>query len=180
MTDVKTLSTRIVYRNPWMTVREDDIERGDGHRGIYGVVEKRDFAVVAAIQDGVVYLVQQYRYAVGARYWELPQGAWPPGSTPGTPLALAVAELREETGIVAKTMQHVTRLYQGYGYSTQSFDLFLARDLTFGEQELEAEEQDLICRPFQLDDVITMITGGEITDAVTVAAFGMLKLKGLL
>lgn len=180
MNEVKTLSSRIVYHNPWMTVREDEIEFGDGHRGIYGVVEKRDFAVVAAIEHGQVHLVQQYRYAVGARHWELPQGAWAPGKTPGEPLELARNELREETGIVAATMRHVCRLHQGYGYSTQCFDFFLASGLTFGEQELEAEEQGLISRAFAVGEALAMIDRGEITDAVTVAAFGMLKLKGWL
>ena len=52
--EIKTLSTKVVYANPWMTVREDAIERADGSPGIYGVVEKPDFAVVAAIEDDVV------------------------------------------------------------------------------------------------------------------------------
>jgi ADP-ribose pyrophosphatase len=178
MREVKTLSSRIVYQNKWMTVREDAIERKDGSRGIYGVVDKPDFAVVAAMQGDEVYLVQQYRYPVAARFWELPQGSWSAGT--GTALELAQSELREETGIAAKSMQHVARLHEAYGYSTQSFDVFVATDLTFGEQELEAEEQGLVCQAFKVEDAIAMLCRGEITDAVTVAAFGLLRLKGHL
>lgn len=60
--EIRTLSSHVVDANRWMTVREDAVERGDGSRGIYGVVEKPDFAVIAAIQDGRVHLVEQYRY----------------------------------------------------------------------------------------------------------------------
>ena len=174
---MKTLSSRIVYQNRWMTVREDDIQRPDGSQGIYGVVDKPDFAVIAAIAQGQVYLVEQYRYPIQARRWELPQGSW--GSGSGSALDLARTELREETGIMAQKMQHIARLHEAYGYSTQAFDVFLATDLTQGKQDLELEEQDLICRAFPIEEAVKMICEGVITDAVTVAAFGMLRLKTL-
>ena len=41
---VRTTSSREVYRNPWLRVREDTVERDDGSHGIYGVVERPDFA----------------------------------------------------------------------------------------------------------------------------------------
>ena len=72
--DIQTIESKIVYENKWMSVREDKILRTNGHEGIYGVVEKNDFAVIAAIQDQQIYMVQQYRYPVEARFWELPQG----------------------------------------------------------------------------------------------------------
>ena len=71
--DIQTIESKIVYENKWMSVREDKILRTNGHEGIYGVVEKNDFAVIAAIQDQQIYMVQQYRYPVEARFWELPQ-----------------------------------------------------------------------------------------------------------
>lgn len=75
--DIETLGTRIVYENRWMRVREDAIRRRDGSEGIYGVVEKPDFVAIVPLEDdGRIHLVQQYRYPVGARYWEFPQRAW--------------------------------------------------------------------------------------------------------
>ncbi len=177
--EIKTLSSRIVYRNRWMTVREDAIERPDGSRGIYGLVEKPDFCVVAAVEGGSVFLVEQYRYPVGRRCWELPQGARE-SSQPGDAVELARAELREETGIAAQRMQHVAHLHEAYGYSTQTFDVFLATGLSFGEQHLEPEEQGLVCRPFAIDEALDRVCRGEITDAATVAAFGVLRLRGLV
>ena len=174
---VKTASS-VVYRNRWMTVREDKIRRADGGEGIYGVVEKRDFAVIAAVQAGQIYLVEQFRYPVGRRYWELPQGSWE--ETAVEPAKLAAAELREETGLVAGTMVHAGHLFQGYGYSTQGYDVFLARDLEQGESKTDPEEQGLVARAFDLRAVEEMIGDGVIKDASTVAAFGLLRLKGYL
>ncbi|QNT68225.1 NUDIX hydrolase [Defluviicoccus vanus] len=75
-TEISTVGSRVVYRNRWMTVREDAILRADGAAGIYGVVERPDFVVVIPVEaDGSVHLVEQYRYPVGARFWGLPQGA---------------------------------------------------------------------------------------------------------
>ena len=177
--EIETRSSTVVYRNRWMTVREDSIVHPNGKPGIYGVVEKADFACIAAVQDGKVWLVEQYRYPVGGRFWELPQGSWE--EEPGVdPLTLARAELREETGLAAGTMTHVARMYEAYGYSTQAFNLFLATDLTQGETELDAEEQGLVSRAFDIAEVQRMIVEGVIVDVTTVAAFGMLRLKGLV
>lgn len=175
--EIETLASTVVYRNRWMTVREDRIRRADGREGLYGVVDKPDFAVIAALQDGHVFLVEQYRYPIRARRWELPQGSW--STEGGDTLALARAELQEETGLRAGSMQHVARLHEAYGYSTQAFDLYLARDLQPGEQQLEPEELGLVCRAFPWEEVRRMVVDGIITDAVTVASVGMLALRGL-
>jgi len=177
--DIKTLSSRVVYENRWMRVREDAIERGDGSPGIYGVVEKADFAVIVPLDNGMIHLVEQYRYPVQGRYWELPQGSWE--DAPGIdPLELARAELREETGLTAVTMIHVGHLFECYGYSTQGYHIYLAQGLRSGEAQRERTEQDMVSRAFPVEDVLAMITEGRIKDAATVAALGMLRMKGLL
>ncbi|AWM87462.1 NUDIX hydrolase [Microvirga sp. 17 mud 1-3] len=179
MPDIETTATRIVYENRWMRVREDAIVRQDGTPGIYGVVEKTDFAVIAPIENGLVHLVEQFRYPVKGRYWELPQGSWE-GAPDTDPEDLARAELREETGLTAATMRHVGHLFECYGYSEQGFHIYLAQGLTQGETCREATEQDMISRAFPLDEVLSMIANGTIKDAATVAALGLLRLKGLV
>ncbi len=175
--DIKTLSSRVVYQNRWMRVREDVIERQDGSPGIYGVVEKADFAVIAPIQDGMIHLVEQYRYPVKGRYWELPQGSWE--DAPDTdPLELARAELQEETGLSANRMLHVGHLYECYGYSTQGYHIYLAQDLTSGAASREHTEQDMVSRAFPVEEVLAMSCDGAIKDSATIAALGMLRLKG--
>jgi 8-oxo-dGTP pyrophosphatase MutT (NUDIX family) len=172
---IEQLGSREVYRSRWMSVREDDVRFPDGSRGTYSVVDKRDFVVVIAEQDGGFWLVEQYRYPIGRREWEFPQGGWPNGST-GTALELAEAELREETGISAERFTHLGRLHAAYGYSSQSYDVFLAQGLAAGRPERESTEQDMIHRWVPEDEIRAMIRDGRLRDAHTVAALALLDL----
>ena len=74
-------SSRVVYENAWMTVTEDAITQSDGRPGIYGVVHKSDFAIVLPRTADGFFLVEQFRYPVGRREWEFPQGTFPVGVT---------------------------------------------------------------------------------------------------
>ena len=178
--NIETTSTRFVYENRWMRVREDTIRRRDGSTGIYGVVEKPDFVVIVPVEDdGRVHLVEQYRYPVKGRYWELPQGSWE--QEPGAdPMEMARGELREETGLDAAHMTYVGHLFEACGYADQGYHIFLATGLRHGDADPEHEEQDLVTRDFALSEVERMIRDGEIKDATTVASLGLLRLKGLL
>ena len=73
---ITTLSSREVYRNHWMRLREDEILRNNGEKGIYGVVEKHDAAIILPIDGDRIWLVDQFRYTIGERALELPQGGW--------------------------------------------------------------------------------------------------------
>jgi 8-oxo-dGTP pyrophosphatase MutT (NUDIX family) len=176
---IETLSTRVAYENPWTRVREDIIRRADGSQGLYGVVERSDFVVVVPVQDGRVTLVEQFRYPVGERLWEFVMGMWE--TRPGTdPAQIAAGELREETGLVAGRMTYAGEMFQGAGYCNQRGHVFLATELTMGETAREATEQDLVCRDFPLAELESMLRDGVIRDAMSMAAFGLLRLKGLI
>jgi 8-oxo-dGTP pyrophosphatase MutT (NUDIX family) len=172
---IRRVASREVYRNPWLRLREDDIEYADGSAGTYAVVEKQDFVTVLPQADGGFWLVQQFRYPVGSREWEFPQGGWSHGGS-GTPAELAVAELAEETGLRAGEWTQLGRLFAGYGFSTQSFDVFLARDLTPGPTQREASEQDMVHRWFAESDVRAMIRDGSFADSHSVAALALYDL----
>ncbi len=177
--DIEATGSRIVYENRWMRVREDQVRRRDGSTGIYGVIEKSDFVLVVPVhEDGALELVQQYRYPVGERLWEFPMGIWGP---PGTdPLLAAQHELAEETGLIAATLRHVGRLYEAPGTMNQAAHIVLARSLTRGPARPEIEEQDLISRRIPRAEFERMVRGGEIRDAISVAAWGLLLIKGLV
>jgi 8-oxo-dGTP pyrophosphatase MutT (NUDIX family) len=173
---ISQLQTREVYRSPWLSVREDRVRFPDGSTGTYSVVDKRDFVVVLPEQDGGFWLVEQFRYPVGRREWEFPQGGWPSGAT-GTAHELAAAELREETGLHAAQLVHLGRLYAAYGYSSQSYDVFLATGLTPGPPNRESTEQDMVHRWMTAAQVRSMIAGGELRDAHSVAALALYDLR---
>ncbi|OLF18959.1 ADP-ribose pyrophosphatase [Actinophytocola xanthii] len=173
---IRTLSTRVVYQNPWLTLREDEIERQDGSRGIYSVIDKPDFAVVIPMADGGFHLVEQYRYPLRGRYWEFPQGAFPQGRS-GTPEELAAAELAEETGFTARNLDRLGYLNSAHGYSGQGFHVFLATDLTPGPPQREVEEQDMRQQWFPRDEVERMLRDGIITDDSSLAAYLLLTMR---
>jgi 8-oxo-dGTP pyrophosphatase MutT (NUDIX family) len=172
---VKTNDSRVVYRNPWMTVREDTVTRDDGTPGRYGVVDKADFALVIPEAPDGVWLVEQYRYPVQRRAWEFPQGSWG-GGAGGSQLELAAAELAEETGLSAAEMVPLGRLYGAYGFCSQGFDVFLGRGLTHGLPAREASEQDMRHRLVSEVEFERMIASGDVVDGSTVAAYALLLL----
>ena len=177
--DIVPTASRIVYENRWMRVREDAVRRRDGSTGIYGVIEKNDFVLVVPVhEDGALELVQQYRYPVGERLWEFPMGMWGPAGT--DPLLVAQHELAEETGLVAATLRHVGTLHQAPGTMRQSAHIVLARGLARGPARLEIEEQDLISRRIPRAEFERMVREDEIRDAISVAAWGLLLMKGLV
>jgi ADP-ribose pyrophosphatase len=170
---IRQLSTREVYRSRWMRVREDEVAFPDGSPGLFAVVEKPNFVVVLPFADGGFWLVEQYRYSVGSRQWEFPQGAWPQGHG-GTEQELAAAELAEETGFSAASLVHLGQLFAAYGYCGQHYDVFLATDLTPGEPRREVTEQDMVHRWFPEAEVRAMIRRGDLRDAHSVAALYLL------
>lgn len=174
--DMRQTGSTVRYANPWMSVREDTFERTDGATGVYGVVDKPDFALVIAEQDGHFHLVEQFRYPVARRSWEFPMGGWPPGKS-GDTLALAQAELREETGLTARNWTHLGRLYGAPGFCSQGCDLFHATDLTPGRHAREDSEADMVYRTFSEAELRTMIADGTIVDGTTVAAYGLLLVR---
>ena len=59
----KTVSSRPVYKNPWIDVREDVAEMPDGRTTIYGVIELGQCVGSVPFLDGDrLVLVRQYRY----------------------------------------------------------------------------------------------------------------------
>jgi 8-oxo-dGTP pyrophosphatase MutT (NUDIX family) len=173
---MQTLRSRIVYQNRWMTVREDEIRRPDGSNGVFGVAEKPDAAMVIPIENGRVYMVQQFKYAVGARFWEFPQGTWEQAKN-YTVEDLARGELREETGLVATGLEFLARIYVAYGFLTQPMHVFVATGLTQLDAQPEQEEQDIIRGSFTWSEFHQMVNTGQIADAQTLAALCLLRLK---
>ena len=168
---ITTLSTREVYRNRWMRVREDEILRSNGQRGIYGVVEKDDCATILPLDQGSVWLVEQFRYAIQERALELPQGGWE--MEVDDPEELARGELREEIGMNAAQMIPLGTTWIAYGYARQLQHVYLATGLTPTERDPDAEEHDMIVRTVPIADFEQMMLTGAIRDTCTIAAWGL-------
>jgi 8-oxo-dGTP pyrophosphatase MutT (NUDIX family) len=170
------LTTREAYRNPWLRVREDTFLRPDGSTGLYGVIDKPDFALVVPYEDGGFHLVEQYRYPVGERCWEFPLGGWPPGHAGGDPADLARAELAEETGFRAERIVHLGRLFVAPGVMSQRFHAFLATGLTPGEVAREESENDMRQTWVSRERFEEMVRAGTVRDSHSIAAYALFTL----
>jgi 8-oxo-dGTP pyrophosphatase MutT (NUDIX family) len=168
---ITTLSVREIYRNRWMRLHEDEILRSNGQKGIYGVVEKDDAAIILPIDNGRIWLVEQFRYTIQQRALELPQGSWEQAAE--SPAELARGELREETGLHAEEMIHLGMLWIAYGFTRQRQYVYLAKGLSQRETDRDAEEHDLAVHSVPVPEFEQMMQDGTIADASTVAAWGL-------
>jgi 8-oxo-dGTP pyrophosphatase MutT (NUDIX family) len=164
-----TLSSREVYLNPWIRVREDAVLKPNGTPGIYGVVEYRNRAVgVVPIDDqDHTWLVGQYRYTQNRYEWEIPEGGCPEGESLED---CARRELLEETGLIAAHLEPLLLdLQLSNSVSNETAHLFVARHLTQEAPQPEDTEQ-LAVRRLPLAEAITMAATGQIRDAMSVIA----------
>ena len=171
---ITTLSSREVYRNHWMRLREDEILRNNGEKGIYGVVEKHDAAIILPIDGDRIWLVDQFRYTIGERALELPQGGWEMEVENSEELARG--ELREEIGMDAAQMTRLGTLWIAYGFVRQRQHVYLATGLTPAQADPDAEEHDLTARPVPIAEFERMMLDGTIRDNCTLSAWGLYQL----
>ena len=174
---IKTISSREVYRNPWTRVREDVIERDNGQRGIYGVIEKDPACIVIPLEvtaEGeFLYLIEQFRYTVQGRFMEFPQGGWEMEEI--VPEELARGELREETGLTAERMTLLGEQWIAYGVMRQKHYVYLAEGLAHGETERDTEEHDLVLHRVRVSEFEDMLLDGRVMDNCSAAAWGLYK-----
>src|ERR687896_2156667 len=170
----RTVSSRQVYENPWISVREDQVIRPDGEPGIYGVVHYKNIAVgVLPVEDDHVYLVGQYRYPLGQYSWEIPEGGCPEGEEP---LRAAQRELREETGLEARRWEILGEAYLSNSVADEYAVWFLATELVPGEVRPEGTER-LSVRRVPLREALAMALNGQITDALSLLTLMSYALK---
>ena len=173
---IRTTASREVYANQWLRLREDEIEYADGSPGVYTVVEKDDFVVVIPYVDGGFWLVEQFRYTVGSREWEFPQGGWPSGRS-GSAEELAAAELAEETGLRAASMTHLGRLFAATASARSPTTCSWRPASPRARSDREHTEADMVHRWFAEDEVRAMVRRGAFRDAHSVAALALLDLS---
>ncbi len=161
----KRKSTRPIYRNPWISLREDLVELPDGRTTIYGVVTCSECVGILPLLDAnTVLMIKQYRYVAQRVTWEMPTGGVHAGESRQE---AAQRELGEEIGYRAGKLTWLSTFHTSKSVVDETAHLFLAEELV--KVELPPDETEFIeVRPFAFEEVLQMVLRSEITDSMTV------------
>lgn len=163
----RTLSTKPVYQNRWLSPREDLVEMPDGRTTIYGVVSCGEcVGILPFLDPETVLLVKQYRYVARRVTWEMPTG----GVHAGESLEdAAQRELGEEIGYRADRLTRVSTYHTSKSVMDETAHLFLAEGLT--RLPLPPDDTEFIeVRPFPFQEALRLVLSGEVLDSMTIIA----------
>jgi|WetSurMetagenome_2_1015567.scaffolds.fasta_scaffold374957_2 ADP-ribose pyrophosphatase len=168
----KTISSKIVHRNPWWQLKKDIYKTHTGKKGVYYVIDIKESVFVIPIKGNKIIFEKQYRYPIKKWTIELPGGSVKPGSTARK---TAVDELREELGYKAR-LERLGKFVPYNGISSEICSVFLATDLKF--VGVDQEETEYI-NPIEIDirKAYKMIEGNKIIDGMTIAALHIARKK---
>ncbi|WP_207479643.1 NUDIX domain-containing protein [Arenibaculum pallidiluteum] len=135
----RTLRSEVVYDNPWISVRHEQVVAPSGASGIYGVIHRKSLGILVLPIDGRgrVTLIGQHRHPIGRYSWELPSGGSDPGEAPAV---TARRELAEETGLLARHVIELFRCDDATGFTDGRTLGFLAWGLEEGEPRPDGTE----------------------------------------
>lgn len=167
MREIQTGSERI-YQGKILDFYRDTVRLPNGREATRELVRHNGaVAVVPLLPDGRVIIEHQYRYPHDGVILEIPAGKL--DGPDEDPEDACRRELREETGYSAGTLIPMGPFYPTAAYSSETIWLFLAKDLTAGEQKLDdGEFLDVEAMP--LEDLVRMILAGNVPDGKTQAA----------
>lgn len=156
------ISTRQVYTNPWISVREDRVIRPGGSEGIFGVIEMMaGSSVLALTAQNEVYLAKEYKYGIQRDSIELMSGGLDPDESP---LEAAKRELREEFGLEAREWISLGMINPFTNVICSPNYLYLALDVVekFEPSPDPGEKIEILKMPLQ--QVVDMVMNNEITN----------------
>lgn len=166
---LRVLSSKIVYKGKVFSVTSDKVREPNGVTATRDVIRHAGSVVILPVDETGgelrVLLERQYRYAAQEYLWELPAGRIDPGESA---LAGAKRELIEETGYRAKQWKKALTFYASPGFLDETMTIYMARDLTLGEAQPEADES-IECHLIPLSQAIDMILSGKIHDGKAIA-----------
>jgi ADP-ribose pyrophosphatase len=165
---MKIVSSREVLKNKLFNVHEEVAKDPDGFEIHRLVVRHPGSAVITPVDDkDRVLLVRQFRLPAEKMLWELPAGRLDPGESP---LQTAKRELKEETGFKARKWAKLGTFWPSPGYVDEKMHLFLARDLTEGEQT-PTEDERIEWNWFSRKELKKLIRAEKIQDAKTMIGY---------
>lgn len=165
----KKISSRLVYQNPWIKVREDKIVHPSGKPGVYGVVEiPPGIFTIAINKKQEILLVRQHHYPTGMSSWELPGGGLKAGYTPKMQ---AKEELSEEANAKVTSLRPLGKTQTQPGVTTEIDYYFLGEDAKIFKKEVRGIQRDEgidRVKFFTFKQFLKMVEKGDISHGQTI------------
>jgi ADP-ribose pyrophosphatase len=158
----RRIGRRIVYRGKILTAEVWTVRLPDGRTATREIARPPDAAAVVALDGGHVYLIRQYRPAVGRIVYEIPAGLISPGEAPA---ATARRECAEEIGLRPRRLSRLLAYYPSVGFSTGRIHLFLAQGLTRDRRAHLDDTEALSVHRVPLRRALAMIRDNRIIDS---------------
>ena len=156
---------KVVFEGKKFKVLSGEVLLPSGKSVWRDIIDFGRSVVILPIKDGSVFIIRQYRPAVGGWIYELPAGTLEEGEDP---MECAKRELIEEIGYEAGNLKLLFKMYLSPGYSNEYMYSYLATELKYvGERPEYGEEISIVKKRF--DEVVDMIREGLIEDAKTIA-----------
>ncbi len=135
----KIISSEIIEKNQWLTVRKDCCETPTGQRiDDYYVVEIPDVScIIALTKNKELILIKEYKHGVQQEIVQLPCGYIDKGEQP---LAAAQRELLEETGYATKKWTALGKFAGSPGKLNHHYHFFLAENV----EKVQEQQMDPI------------------------------------
>lgn len=163
----KRMESESKYTGLIVNVRLDTVQLSNGARALREVVEHcGGVSVLPVDEDGMCYMVRQFRYPFSCEMLEAPAGKLEAGESSKE---CAARELSEETGLNADRLLPLGSVYASPGYLTEEIHLFLALGLHKGVSHPDKDELlNVEKHPFA--ELAERARTGEIRDSKTVIA----------
>ena len=166
------ISSQTLYKGV-LDVKLDEVKLPNGRTGVRIYLKHRGASGILPVENGFVYLVEQYRYPIGAATLEIPAGKREPGQSF---LACARAELKQETGLKAKSIKEILVFHPCNAFSDEVQHLYVATGLSCGKTKLD-DDEFINVKKIPLKKAYAMIKTGQITDAKTILSLQWYKLN---
>ena len=162
----RMIGKRVVYTGNYLSTEQHTVILPDGRRAVRDIVRPPDaVAVVPIDEDGLIYLVRQYRSAIRRAIYEIPAGIIDEGERPAT---TARRECEEEIGLRPRRLIKLCTFYSAVGFSTGSIQLFMAQGLTAGRRAHSDATEFLQVHVMPFEQALRWVLTHRIVDAKSI------------
>lgn len=171
----KLVTSNVIFESPWLTLRKNSYDIGNGDiRDDYYHIDRPDYVlIIAEDNDKKIIVIRQYRRGVDEVLFELPAG-WIEKNE--TPIQTAERELKEETGFQGKGVLLGTLMPEPGFLSMQAHVVLVKIEKKF-DQKSFSEDEKIEQLALDIDQMKRMIANGEIKDMGFVAAMHLYLLR---